>query len=72
MGRDNEYENCGLCGVEFYVGVGAKGLCNDCLGVSHDERVAMIRGTLQPTPVAIRERERGHVEAWPLQIGGQA
>ena len=30
--------DCEHCGREVFVGVGASNLCNDCLGVTQDER----------------------------------
>jgi hypothetical protein len=45
--------------------VGARGLCNDCLNVSQDERSALIRGDIAPTPDLIRARRGANVETWP-------
>lgn len=62
--------DCQRCGITVFVGDGAKGLCNDCLVVSQDDRVQLIRGDLAPTPALIRARRGANVETWPLQRGG--
>ncbi|KKL46980.1 hypothetical protein LCGC14_2340130 [marine sediment metagenome] len=35
-------ERCRQCGGEFFVGKGARELCNECLNVSQEERETLL------------------------------